>query len=505
MEDLDEEMRRSWEPVLTPMGNLLWVNKIEGYSQFRTPRFVQVLPKEPLPDVEPVAAATGMIPIPPSTVDKFATSKPAKACLKKIVDTVMGRLLPKDSSRTTLHTEDIGYPRSIALGLTVGRGYRIAHQTSRFADLLPMIHKLASTRPSKERAPYLSVQVNYMEELAYMPLHYDARNDTDCSSWVISGGNYTGGLLWVEHPEGKYHPPRELWRTPTDATRRGFMYDTNQTWVKLPARHVLHGVTQVRGSRVSMSYYVPSFLYSLDVTITRTLDQIGFPIREWIQRNPKSVYVPLNEEFHTALDKQDSRGVEDLLAATIVPTTATAHMAQAAVLATADLETMLHTLEPHAMAVQELQTLPLDVDKHFAELAKAHPISMKAVRNTMSSEREKWKESMNKELKGLLDRDTYEEVTADSVPLSQVQNAPARMVYVVKPAVKDDGTRFVKRKSRLVICGNFLNPYGETSTANLDISVLRAVVTVGMTNGWSFSSADIPQAFLYASIEEGRH
>eukprot|EP00971_Amphidinium_carterae_P060401 1195209-Amphidinium_carterae.1 len=26
-----------------------------------------------------------------------------------------------------------------------------------------------------------------------------------------------------------------------------------------------------------------------------------------------------------------------------------------------------------------------------------------------------------------------------------------------------------------------------------------------MTNGWSFSSADIPQAFLYASIEEGRH
>eukprot|EP00971_Amphidinium_carterae_P321333 6386738-Amphidinium_carterae.1 len=113
---------------------------------------------------------------------------------------------------------------------------------------------------------------------------------------------------------------------------------------------------------------------------------------------------------------------------------------------------------------------------------------MKAVRNTVNQEKEK--------LKGLLDRDTYEEVTADTVPLIQVQNAPARMVYVVKPAVNDDGTRFVKRKSRLVICGNFLNPHGETSTANLDISALRAVVTVGMTNGWSFSSADIPQAFL---------
>eukprot|EP00971_Amphidinium_carterae_P155896 3090740-Amphidinium_carterae.1 len=64
------------------------------------------------------------------------------------------------------------------------------------------------------------------------------------------------------------------------------------------------------------------------------------------------------------------------------------------------------------------------------------------------------------------------------------------MVYVVKPAVNEDGTRFVKRKSRLVICGNFLNPYAETSTANLDISVLRAMVTVGLTNGWSLVQAN---------------
>eukprot|EP00971_Amphidinium_carterae_P319771 6355861-Amphidinium_carterae.1 len=77
------------------------------------------------------------------------------------------------------------------------------------------------------------------------------------------------------------------------------------------------------------------------------------------------------------------------------------------------------------------------------------------------------------------------------------------MVYVVKPALKEDGSRYVKRKSRLVICGNFLKPYGETSTANLDVSVLRAVITVGMTYEWKFASADIPQAFLYASIEDG--
>eukprot|EP00971_Amphidinium_carterae_P218655 4340043-Amphidinium_carterae.1 len=96
--------------------------------------------------------------------------------------------------------------------------------------------------------------------------------------------------------------------------------------------------------------------------------------------------------------------------------------------------------EPHAMAVQELQVLPANVDKHFAELTKAHPISMKAVRNTVNQEKDKWRDSMNKELKGLMDRETYEEVSADMVPLSQVQNAPARMVYVVKPALNEDGT-----------------------------------------------------------------
>eukprot|EP00971_Amphidinium_carterae_P233795 4639355-Amphidinium_carterae.1 len=42
------------------------------------------------------------------------------------------------------------------------------------------------------------------------------------------------------------------------------------------------------------------------------------------------------------------------------------------------------------------------------------------------------------------------------------------------------------------------------SDVHCGVPVLRAVVTVGMNNGWKFASANIPQAFLYASIEEGR-
>eukprot|EP00971_Amphidinium_carterae_P243801 4841875-Amphidinium_carterae.3 len=47
---------------------------------------------------------------------------------------------------------------------------------------------------------------------------------------------------------------------------------------------------------------------------------------------------------------------------------------------------------------------------------------------------------MGKELKGLLDWKTYDKASSAEVSLSQVQNAPARMVYVVKPAIAEDGT-----------------------------------------------------------------
>eukprot|EP00971_Amphidinium_carterae_P303182 6024341-Amphidinium_carterae.1 len=143
------------------------------------------------------------------------------------------------------------------------------------------------------------------------------------------------------------------------------------TWVKLPARHVLHGVTEVRGTRVSMSYYVPSFLNSLDVSIAYTLGQLGLPVRECVKQHPDSVYVPMNQECESAtkafpvIEIQEASGVSD------------------SVLASKALFD-----EPQAMAVQELQVPPRDVAAHFSELAKAHPISMKAVRNTMNEEKE---------------------------------------------------------------------------------------------------------------------
>eukprot|EP00971_Amphidinium_carterae_P125061 2477945-Amphidinium_carterae.1 len=48
---------------------------------------------------------------------------------------------------------------------------------------------------------------------------------------------------------------------------------------------------------------------------------------------------------------------------------------------------MAMEFEPYAMAVQELQALPANENEHFAKLAKAYPISMKAVRNTVNQKK----------------------------------------------------------------------------------------------------------------------
>eukprot|EP00971_Amphidinium_carterae_P024895 491533-Amphidinium_carterae.1 len=52
------------------------------------------------------------------TLVSFPTSKPAKSCLKSCVDMVTSRMLPRNTSRTSLRHEDDGFPRSVTLGLT---------------------------------------------------------------------------------------------------------------------------------------------------------------------------------------------------------------------------------------------------------------------------------------------------------------------------------------------------------------------------------------------------
>eukprot|EP00971_Amphidinium_carterae_P229109 4544632-Amphidinium_carterae.1 len=77
------------------------------------------MPSEPLPTEVPVAARANAVPVVQvvqgAVVTKFPTSRKAKTCLKNCVSSVTGKLLPRNTSRTSLRVEEIGFPRSITL------------------------------------------------------------------------------------------------------------------------------------------------------------------------------------------------------------------------------------------------------------------------------------------------------------------------------------------------------------------------------------------------------
>ena len=132
----------------------------------------------------------------------------------------------------------------------------------------------------------------------------------------------------------------------------------------------------------------------------------------------------------------------------------------------------------------------------------------------------RWSEAMHKEVKALLDAGAL-------VPLSPEEQAsletsgklvvlPAKGVFTAKPPdewrlVDDHGAplpqgspRFVKRKARLVICGNFQGRQAreDSYAGGCQIDSLRAMLVLGSFKGWSLASTDIRNAFILAPIKD---
>ena len=538
-DQLSSEDKQIWEPVLSPGGKLLWVNKLQKYAQYRTPQFVQVAGKEPIPEQDAMAFSafmtseevgmgkwfredfgckrflttlkSGPLWSVVKRRDTFDLDTHQLVCSEHVVDMTdkeLHRALPQgvkntrtvlyydvgpmhlnanvsiarlpksgrralkqveratqelkfptNASREALQTEE-GFPKSLSMGLSVRGGYSIAYQTMANERTLQQVHRLAKTRPKKDATAYSAVQICRLDNTEFLKVHRDVKNSPQIPNWTICTGTFEGGRVWYQCENGSHPPPRECQRTPEDGNLRGVFVDTHHQWLCFPAKDVLHCVEPVKsGTRYSITLYSPNCLKELSSELIDQLEGLNFPLdlKEKPQGQARCVRVQTREDT-----------------------------------------------QPCAMAVQEIGHIPENVDTAWSEIAKAHPISLNAVRKTTGAEREKWKASMKKEIQGLLDRETYTEVKESSVNSERIQQAPARMVYVIKPSVDDKGVRTLKRKSRLVICGNFLMPYGETSTANLDVAVFRSAVAVGLTKDWKFASTDIPQAFLNASIDPDR-
>ena len=143
--------------------------------------------------------------------------------------------------------------------------------------------------------------------------------------------------------------------------------------------------------------------------------------------------------------------------------------------------------------------------------AKSIPVSPKTVASSQGAMRERWLQSIYKEIENFLQSMAIEDADPALVVAWRQKGKwplPCQMVFVLKPLTQSqqqgsDVHEEYKHKSRLVICGNFAT-WGEhsTTTTNLDAPLLRLMLSLACSRETTWSSVGITSAFLNADIHE---
>ncbi|CAE7621651.1 unnamed protein product [Symbiodinium sp. CCMP2592] len=132
----------------------------------------------------------------------------------------------------------------------------------------------------------------------------------------------------------------------------------------------------------------------------------------------------------------------------------------------------------------------------------------------------RWSEAMHKEVKALLDAGALVPLSAEEQARLEASGKlvvlPAKGVFTAKPpdverSHDDEGNplpqgsiHYVKRKARLVICGNFQGRQAreDSYAGGCQIDSLRAMLVFAALKRWHFASTDIRNAFILAPIKE---
>jgi len=127
---------------------------------------------------------------------------------------------------------------------------------------------------------------------------------------------------------------------------------------------------------------------------------------------------------------------------------------------------------------------------------QAQTIDQSTVVKSQGKDRDGWVEAIEKELAnlgGTIRHAKPQEL--EELGRLGVKPTPSRMVFVQKPT---------KKKARMVICGQFLDQFGETSVTNIDVAPLRALIAAGWRKDHVIAGMDVTAAFLHADMPKYR-
>ncbi len=165
----------------------------------------------------------------------------------KIFEVLQGITIPQAFTRTNLWDEG-QRPRSMLLGAYTRRGCGVTMATEKRNTVVQWLHKLARARPEEMKGPYVAININHVSKLS---IHRD-RFNTNKRSVIIAVGNYEGGDLWVEDPNGKWPPPTDAVQEPWQHELKRIRIDVKNRFAAFDprCRHCIYPVTS--GERYSI-------------------------------------------------------------------------------------------------------------------------------------------------------------------------------------------------------------------------------------------------------------
>ena len=140
------------------------------------------------------------------------------------------------------------------------------------------------------------------------------------------------------------------------------------------------------------------------------------------------------------------------------------------------------------------------IDNLEEDLKVVYTVPLPQVRRAL----DKWKAAIRKEVEALFSSGTLRRVSVEEAQRMEAEGletfAPAKCIFTLKPP-QNAGQR-VRRKCRLVICGNYVKgntDFGDLYAAGSSTDALRLTLIISAVMKWVGAISDITGAFLLAS------
>ncbi|CAE7463061.1 GIP, partial [Symbiodinium necroappetens] len=330
-------------------------------------------------------------------------------------------------------------------------------------------------------------------------VHSDRFNLRNSTNYVLTLGSFEGGGIWQQGTSDEF--AKVSVESSQGEVLEGFVMPVKAKIVRVDPKRLHRTMPWLGGPKWTVIAHTIGQFGKLKDEEVEALRQLGFPVDEvgQAQQSSQPVVVDLPQGAQAAvwhLRYSPVEADEEMLS----------RMWTRRVL---DEEEQLARVVPEELVMEYEGVLEANAEVVFT-------VALDEVKQYAG----RWSEAIHKEARALLDAGALVPLTAEEQ--SRLERSgklvvlPAKGVFTVKPPelerlLDENGDpypkgspRFVKRKARLVICGNFQGRQAKEDSyaGGCQIDSLRTMLVLAAAKGWSIASTDIRNAFILAPIKE---